>query len=577
MAPGLLSEMPSVEDARQGIETITIDLAGKKDDETPVNGEKVVDGESHKAEAPPPPNGHTGEPSEAVEAVAGDSDEDSDSDSESEIEDETIKVEIKLLDRRFDEDDEIYYGERKTETETTKPKKKDWWKLFTLCLVRNYDSDDEQEESSLHIHPLCLRQLLLDVVAHYPGSPIINLNAVEIQAPYHSLFYYRKELETEGLKRFADDEESLAHLHLLLNWIKTHFELDIAAYENCTAHKHKAIAYDRVWTLFPPGTIAYANILSQNRAFRVASSFYDTSEVQPGLTIQADFIDFNGQRLGNRRIELSIGKYLGTRDLNESEVIPLDLLDDATDLREEFLARGRKFESYIGQHFLQYNGIAIKKTPNGYDRFTVIGRVMIDCKTYLRLEPNELFVVGSVDSTMKLERSRKRAKENLNFVEAGGTPKFDKLSDEDAMLTNATVRGYSFSLKRFLEFFVEDLSDIEWNTGCFDDLVLDPAIKKTVQALVTTHSQKRESFDDIVKGKGMGLVCVLHGPPGVGKTLTAECVAELVKRPLFMVSSGDRKFYCPSPPTFLPRPHANPFQSEPTAWTWTAALDASWT
>ncbi len=552
MAPGLLSEIPSVEDARQGIETIAIDLASKKEDETPVNGEKVVNGESHKADAPPP-NGQSGESPIVVEVAvpASDSGTDSDSDSESEIEDETIKCEIKLLDRRFDEDDEIYYGERKTETEKTKPKKKDWWKLFTLCLVRNYDSDDEQEESSLHIHPLCLRQLLLDVIAHFPGSPILNVNAVEIQAPYHSLFYYRKELETEGLKRFADDEESLGHLQLLLNWIKTHFELDIAAYENCTTQKHKAIAYDKVWTLFPPGTIAYATLLSQNRAFRVVSSFYDTSELSPNLTIQADYIDFNGQRLGNRRIELNIGKYVGTRNLNESELIPLDLLDDAAELREEFLARGRKFESYVGQHFLQYNGIAIKKTPNGYDRFTVIGRVMIDCKTYLRLEPNEGFMVGSVDSTMKLERSRKRAKENLNFVEAGGTPKFDKLSDEEAMLTNATVRGYSFSMKRFLEFFVEDLSDIEWNSGCFDDLVLDPAIKKTVQALVTTHSQKRESFDDIVKGKGMGLVCVLHGPPGVGKTLTAECVAELVKRPLFMVSSGDRKFYLP-----LPRLHA---------------------
>jgi ATP-dependent 26S proteasome regulatory subunit len=102
-----------------------------------------------------------------------------------------------------------------------------------------------------------------------------------------------------------------------------------------------------------------------------------------------------------------------------------------------------------------------------------------------------------------------------------------------------------------MEFFVEDLKEIEWNTRCFDDLVLDPAIKKTVQALVSTHSQKRESFDDIVKGKGMGLVCVLHGPPGVGKTLTAECVAEFVKRPLYMVSSGDRKFLIsPSqPPT----------------------------
>lgn len=32
---------------------------------------------------------------------------------------------------------------------------------------------------------------------------------------------------------------------------------------------------------------------------------------------------------------------------------------------------------------------------------------------------------------------------------------------------------------------------------------------------------------------------MLHGPPGTGKTLTAEGIAELLKRPLYMVSVGE--------------------------------------
>jgi SpoVK/Ycf46/Vps4 family AAA+-type ATPase len=65
-----------------------------------------------------------------------------------------------------------------------------------------------------------------------------------------------------------------------------------------------------------------------------------------------------------------------------------------------------------------------------------------------------------------------------------------------------------------------------------------------VQALVAEHTQRTtdpnsQGFDDIVKGKGRGLILVLHGPPGVGKTLTAECVAEFSHRPLYIVSSGD--------------------------------------
>lgn len=44
---------------------------------------------------------------------------------------------------------------------------------------------------------------------------------------------------------------------------------------------------------------------------------------------------------------------------------------------------------------------------------------------------------------------------------------------------------------------------------------------------------------DIVEGKGKGVMILLHGGPGTGKTLTAESVAELAERPLYRVSCGD--------------------------------------
>ena len=44
---------------------------------------------------------------------------------------------------------------------------------------------------------------------------------------------------------------------------------------------------------------------------------------------------------------------------------------------------------------------------------------------------------------------------------------------------------------------------------------------------------------DLVRGKGKGLIILLHGAPGVGKTSTAECVAEFTRRPLFAMTCGD--------------------------------------
>ena len=57
--------------------------------------------------------------------------------------------------------------------------------------------------------------------------------------------------------------------------------------------------------------------------------------------------------------------------------------------------------------------------------------------------------------------------------------------------------------------------------------------------MVKSHLIGQNGFDDFVSGKGLGLIGLLSGPPGVGKTLTAEAVAEILQRPLYAVTSGE--------------------------------------
>jgi SpoVK/Ycf46/Vps4 family AAA+-type ATPase len=57
-----------------------------------------------------------------------------------------------------------------------------------------------------------------------------------------------------------------------------------------------------------------------------------------------------------------------------------------------------------------------------------------------------------------------------------------------------------------------------------------------VRSLVLDSSS---GFQDIIEGKGGGCIFLLHGEPGVGKTLTAEAVSELLHRPLYSVSIGE--------------------------------------
>jgi len=76
-------------------------------------------------------------------------------------------------------------------------------------------------------------------------------------------------------------------------------------------------------------------------------------------------------------------------------------------------------------------------------------------------------------------------------------------------------------------------------------LVLPKSRKRMVKALVrqttsTNNSSSTSSphFQDLIRGKGEGIVFLLYGPPGVGKTLTAEAVSEMLHRPLYTVSLG---------------------------------------
>lgn len=79
-----------------------------------------------------------------------------------------------------------------------------------------------------------------------------------------------------------------------------------------------------------------------------------------------------------------------------------------------------------------------------------------------------------------------------------------------------------------------------WNDSIINSLVLPEDQKDFIQSLVKTHGLSDDtSFDDVVRDKGKGLIGLLAGPPGVGKTLTAEVMAEIAHRPLYMISSGE--------------------------------------
>lgn len=113
----------------------------------------------------------------------------------------------------------------------------------------------------------------------------------------------------------------------------------------------------------------------------------------------------------------------------------------------------------------------------------------------------------------------------------------DEVPEDFHIMCWPALVGFSFTAKVWGHVIVDGLSYINFHDHAFDRLVLSEERKQLVRA-VTKRGAVSES-QDLIGGKQGGLILLLHGPPGVGKTLTAEATAEVLRRPLYYVTMGE--------------------------------------
>lgn len=90
--------------------------------------------------------------------------------------------------------------------------------------------------------------------------------------------------------------------------------------------------------------------------------------------------------------------------------------------------------------------------------------------------------------------------------------------------------------KEWKIFYVESLKEINQESN-MDSLIIDETNRNIVESVC--HTQDSPWRMDTVANKGEGQVALLHGPPGVGKTYTVECIAQSTGRPLIAMTMGD--------------------------------------
>ena len=109
----------------------------------------------------------------------------------------------------------------------------------------------------------------------------------------------------------------------------------------------------------------------------------------------------------------------------------------------------------------------------------------------------------------------------------------------EGLFTHVPVHPYilmfHLDLHHYLWVHVDEMSLYRYQPALKQKLVLPPEQTDLIDILT---AEMDVLMDDIVAGKSGGTTVLCAGPPGVGKTLTAEVYSEIIQRPLYRVHSG---------------------------------------
>ncbi|KAF1830290.1 P-loop containing nucleoside triphosphate hydrolase protein [Decorospora gaudefroyi] len=445
-------------------------------------------------------------------------------------------------------------------------------------LVRNVKVyNDPRRVLSIHsivIQSPLLKKLLAGVLKNYPGVTV-GLNRLEFIGKCEPLIHRWSELQ-EAIGKLdnatEDQRTTKSHAELLLDVLTKEFKSMIDTSRDMGSKR--VMTYEHLWTLFQPGAIVFARQDGQETALTLIESRYgqDAKSV-PCLWLTCKYVDWDGAKFGSVKINLSISVYSGTRSISSLRVFPLEYHPDGEAVRTRLIERGAKCEALAGANYRAYQGVAWRQGAFGAkDQYNVRGRIVIDTYGWNRFNPTQsVFVTPLNQKDQPLRLPPRRIidpisgdfEDSQNEYDAGGEDDYDydggmpmdgafaeeedaakhvPLTTEQKLTCSPLLRGYSLKNKLWLNFFVNCVRDIEWQTDAFDRLVLPKNQKELILGFTESQRKFRDSFDDIIEGKGKGMIILLCGPPGVGKTLTSESVAEEMKVPLYMMSAGDLGF-----------------------------------
>lgn len=393
-------------------------------------------------------------------------------------------------------------------------------------------------------------------------------------------------------------DEFRAYIRLMEDTIMPYY----AGFKTKTAADNLKIYYYDIWHLFEPGEIIYypeakdtpsksdyTKLQRSKRPDQKLWRVYTRLRRGEEYWVKAYCIDYDGESYVCVKEWFCIEKFEGRRSVNSLTVYPVRFAANGTKLLEDATEAGREFMKNRDSKLMGHEGwSSISDQDSGTSLIYTSGDVMIDFAETFRVHPDwkpismvpatyypggwgseqedddrsrwywtegkelkwhhpEMVYLGDNQMARRTKREYILEKDKfLSWLLKKASSKWTP-QEEDLCLLPSRLFGYSFQDRRFVSVDAKNLRQIEDNKNKFKNLIIDQTHEGMLLALVESHFRRKEinettgisTNQDIVQNKGRGLVILLHGVPGVGKTSTAEMIASTFQRPLLPITCGD--------------------------------------
>ncbi|KAI1751998.1 P-loop containing nucleoside triphosphate hydrolase protein [Xylaria castorea] len=402
--------------------------------------------------------------------------------------------------------------------------------LSHALIIRNKKSHGGSkplEVSEIVIQSPFLKQFLRDAIPKLD----FHIENIVLKRPFKDAFHHWTDLKEVASQ--TTDAKALDHIKLLLNVLRR--ELKETAKQSSELLSKSLMTFDYLWTLFKPGELVFGGNANSSQMYRLEKTEYDTdSKGNPVFDLRCSVVDWDGESFGRQQSWKRIPSFGGLVKITSLLFYPERFLEDRAGVRDRLLTRGNIFSSLAGPYYKAYRGTAIQTglffTNSAERPIHVDGRVIIDAKAYYQYNPSKS------PSLEPLSDDDSQTSDN----KGNDAQVAQKLTEEQLLICVPTVKGYALAQKSWVELKIDNVADIIWNQNAFKNLILPSRYKDLVLSFVESQlAHQQNTFDDFIEGKGQGVVMLLAGAPGIGKTLTAESVAEEMHAPLYSVTAGE--------------------------------------